>query len=173
MSMAQLEYLTSMAEKANMQGITGLLADCVRLLRKENIVLSDRRIVKSQRLIAAAAVLDGRESPNEADLWPILHVIARQEDQLSAREILKEQLSGTQNLTLGAAAENASMGPLARAQRLVEQAEVLLAVPPDERNMLSLEALGREIDTGFNINTMPESLKLVREQLMDVLGLVE
>lgn len=171
--MKQLELLSRQASIMDLQPVNGLLADCIRILRKENILLSDRRIVKSQRLIAAAATLDGRTSASNADLWPLLHVITRKEDQLTAREILKEQLAVSQNHTLGSAVESASQGPLARAQRLAEHAEALLNMPEEERNKLSLEAIGREIDTSFNMNTMPANLKAVREQLINVLGLVE
>jgi MoxR-like ATPase len=169
----QLERLRAACGRAEVHAINGFLADCIRLLRKENISLSDRRIVKSQRLIAAAAVLDGRENPTEADLWPLLHVITRKEDQASAREILKSQLSASENRTLGAAAEEASQGPITRAHRLIEQAKTLLGLPEESRNRLSIEALGREIDVSFSINTMPQELKAAREELMGALGLVD
>lgn len=172
-SMSELDFLSAHANSADMTQVQGLLADCIRLLRKENIQLSDRRIVKSQRLIGAAAVLDGRERPDESDIWPLLHVLAREEEQVTAREVLQEKLSKSNSKTLRAAAENASMGPLARAQRLVDQAHELLALPSEKQNRLSVEALGREIDTSFNMSTMPANLKESREKLMLVLGLVE
>lgn len=171
-SMDQLAALSSKAAQADMSDINSVLADCIRLLRKDNIHLSDRRIVKSQRLIAAAAVLDGREKPTSADLWPLLYAIANEEDQASAREILREKLADSNNATLGAAVEEASMGFLARAQRLVDQVESLLALPEQEQNMLAIEALGREIDAGFGLSAMPEELKVAREKLIQALGLV-
>lgn len=171
-TMDQLAVLSTKAAQADMSSVNGLLADCIRLLRKENIHLSDRRIVKSQRLVAAAAVLDGREAPSAADLWPIIYAIASEEDQITAREVLREQLAASNNVALGAAVEEASNGMLARAQRLVEQAEAMLALPEEQRNRLALEALGREIDAGFALNAMPEQLKSVRERLIEVLGLI-
>jgi MoxR-like ATPase len=149
-----------------MQSVHRSLADCIRLLRKENILLSDRRIVKSQRLIAAAAVMDGRVSPDDSDLWPLLHVIANEQDQATARDILKEKFATSSNNTLSAAAENASMGPLARAQRLTQQITLLLEKPEAERDALVLEALGREIDASFSLDSMPAPLKMAREQLL-------
>lgn len=171
-SMDQLAILSSKAAQADMSAVNGLLADCIRLLRKANINLSDRRIVKSQRLVAAAAVLDGREQPTGADLWPLIYAIASEEDQITARELLRDQLSESNNTALGAAVEEASMGILVRAQRLVDQAETMLAMPDEQRNVLALEALGREIDAGFSLSAMPEPLKLVREKLIEALGLV-
>ena len=169
-SMEQLEYLSKIANQSDMRRVNGLIADCIRMLRKENIFLSDRRIVKCQRLVAAAAVLDGRKTPNVSDLWPILYAIPNEEDQLTAREILKEKLDLSTNTTLSSAVESVSQGLLARATKLVNQVEVLLALPCGERNHLSIEALGREIDASFDENTMPENLKLLREQLIKILG---
>jgi MoxR-like ATPase len=165
-SMAQLNTLSTCAAEASMQSVHRSLADCIRLLRKENILLSDRRIVKSQRLIAAAAVMDGRVSPDDSDLWPLLHVIANEQDQATARDILKEKFATSSNNTLSAAAENASMGPLARAQRLTQQITLLLEKPEAERDALVLEALGREIDASFSLDSMPAPLKMAREQLL-------
>lgn len=167
----QLAALSGRAAETDMGSLNGLIADCVRLLRKENILLSDRRIVKSQRLIAAAAVLDGRERPNAGDMWPFLYAIAESEDQISAREILRDQLSESNNATLSAAAEEASLGVLACTQRLVEHAESLLGLPEEERDLLAIEALGREIDASFGLTTIPEPLKVVRGKLIETLGL--
>ncbi len=171
--MELLDRLTAIARSADVTGVHSLLADCIRLLRKENIKLSDRRIVKSQRLISAAAVIDGRTKPEESDIWPILHVIPRKEDQAAARDILKDKLAESHSSTLLDAAENASMGKLARAQRLLEKAEMHLALPREEQNRLAMEALGREIDTCFSATSIPEKLKLAREELIKELETAE
>lgn len=170
LSMSHLDLLSHHAERASMRPLQGMLADCIRILRKENIVLSDRRIVKSQRLIAAAAVLDGRERPSESDLWPLLYVIQDKEDQKTARELLKDKLAASQNATLISAAEEASLGPLVRAQRLVEQVNKLLALPAEHQNTTTIEALGREIDTSFTLELMPQPLKIAREKLLQLSG---
>lgn len=161
-----IEFLANQAHTANMELIQPALADCIRLLRKENIILSDRRIVKSQRLIAAAAVLDGRETPNKSDLWPLIHVIPDHNEQVKAREVLKELLQDSSNNTLNAAAEGASQGPLARAQRLTRQVKDLLAKPKEQITSDAVQALGKEIDTSFSLQTMPAELVTAREQLM-------
>lgn len=166
MNAEQLEFLANKAHTASMAQVQPALADCIRLLRKENILLSDRRIVKSQRLIAAAAILDGREMPTKADLWPLIHVIPNHDEQLKARDILKELLQDTASNTLNAAAEGASLGPLVRAQRLTEQVEALLNKPPENIHQADIEALGKEIDTSFSLQTMPAELKTAREKLI-------
>jgi len=167
-----LDVLSLKASQADMSRVNGLLAECIRLLRKENIPLSDRRIVKSQGLIAAAAVLDGRETPTGKDLWPLLYAISKEEDQLTSREVLKDYLSESSNVTLGAAVEESSMGLLARAQRLIEQSQTLLSKDGNEQDTLAIEALGREIDAGFSLSTMPDELKVVRQSLIERLGVI-
>lgn len=43
-------------------------------IRAEGVSLSDRRVVKLLKLFAASAVLDGRDSPDRADLYLLKHV---------------------------------------------------------------------------------------------------
>ena len=167
-----LDQLTHACRKADMSDIFRPLADCIRLLRKENILLSDRRIIKTQRLIAAAAILDGREKPSAQDLWPLLYVVGDEPTQQTARDLLKETFAATQNETLSAAADHASNGPLARAQQLQQQVRTLLAQPEENRNLLELEAIGREIDTQFSLETLPEGLRQAREALLIALGTI-
>lgn len=171
-----LESLTTLSayvQRADLSAVRPVLAECIRLLRKNNIHLSDRRLVKSQKLIAAAGVMDGRASPTDADLWPLLYVINSREDQITARELLKDLFGSASSTTLTAAAEEASYSPKLRAQRLINTATTLFAQPLDEHNRIALACVGREIDTGFSQNAMPEDLKILRDQLVQVLDLAD
>ena len=71
-SLADLDALAAAAGAIELAGIRSRLAEAVRMLRGAGIALTDRRVVKLQRLIAAAAALDGRTVASEADLWPII-----------------------------------------------------------------------------------------------------
>jgi MoxR-like ATPase len=170
--LAHLDQLTEACRQADMSDVTRPLADCIRLLRKANILLSDRRIIKAQRLIAAAAILDGRTKPSTQDLWPLLYVVGDEQTQQTARDLLKDTFASAHNEILSAAAEHASRGPLARAQQLQTQVEALLEQPAETRNALALEAMGREIDIQFSLETLPEGLKQAREALLVALGTV-
>lgn len=170
--LSHLDTLTAACRNTDMSDIFRPLADCIRLLRKENILLSDRRIIKTQRLIAAAAILDGREKPSAQDLWPLVYVVGDEQTQQTARDLLKDTFASTHNETLSAAAEHASHGPLARAQQLQEQVRALLEQPEADRNPLTLEALGREIDTQFSLETLPEGLRQAREALLIAVGTI-
>ena len=111
-----LDVAAAFVDQVDLSRARPVLAQAVRLLRRHGIELSDRRIVRSQRLVAAAAVLDGRTTATPADLWPIVSVIPTAEDQLRSEEILHELLAETHNRVATAAAEDASHGP-ARARR--------------------------------------------------------
>ena len=142
----------------------------IRRLRGAGIALSDRRAVRAQRLIAAAAVLDGRTTASEADLWVLPLIAPTADTQVLAREILADLLKGSRNSMLVHSAEELSRGPEARAERLQQTATQLLATlngqaaDPDTR--LRLEATLREIDAAFAHADLPAPLADLRATLI-------
>ncbi len=174
-SLEHLNVLSQVAHQADLEPIRPHLAHCIRLLRKAGGILSDRRIVKAQKLTAAAAALAGREQPTVADLWPLLYVIPTAEGQALGRDVLNEILEASENQTLMAAAEDASQGPLARAWQILDRGETLLAQKPQEESdqagwQLRLEALLREIDANFSEEVIPDNLKTLRNRLVEMVG---
>jgi MoxR-like ATPase len=153
------------------------LAAAVRRLRSHGISMSDRRLVQAQRLVAAAAVLAERTSATRADLWPIIYAIPTREEQNEAREQLRDELAESDNPSLAAASEDASLGPLARARRLTEAGRELIGSrPPPESDAAArrewrarAEGVAREIDAGFAPEASPEDLRAVRSQLVDAM----
>jgi MoxR-like ATPase len=173
-ALEDLDALVAAARRCDLSEVRPWLAQGIRELRKAGVQLSDRRVVKSQRLIAAAAALSGRTSASIADLWPIVYAVPSQESQEIAREALRDLLGKAENETLKAAAEEASHGPAARASRLVEAAKGLLEVPPTalapERYgwQLKLEGILREIDASFAKDSLPENLGQIRLQISKI-----
>jgi MoxR-like ATPase len=175
-SMADVDVLAECARSADVSAVRPLLARAVRVLRSAGVALSDRRIVKVQRLVAAAAALAGREHPRDADLWPIVFAVPTRDQQATAREALRDLLAPTENATLPAAAEEASAGPLARAARLSTAGREGLDARPGgddpeaEREWrLRLEGVAREIDAGFAPEALPPDLADVRRRIVEVL----
>lgn len=173
-ALRSLDLLIEAASTVELAGVRSALADGIRTLRGAGIEMSDRRVVKLQRLIAAATVLDGRTEATMADLWPIVYAIPRPNDQDRARDLLRDILEQSRSGSLGAAAEDASMGPLARAQRLAKAGEALLAEEPTSeepearrRQRLKLEGVGREIDAAFVPDALPEELARLRPALLE------
>jgi MoxR-like ATPase len=131
-------------------------------------------VVKAQFLIAAAALLDGRSTPSEADLWPLIFVVPTPEQQDLARSALRDLLDGTANKTLPSAAEEASAGPLVRAMRLARMGDAMLAEEPSEPQerpawRLKLEGILREIDASLAPEQLGDDLSRVRSSIVKTL----
>jgi MoxR-like ATPase len=164
--LADIDLLAARVPEVRMDAARGALARAIRTLRGAGLALSDRRIVKTQRLVAAAAVLAGREVANETDLWPLFYVLPTRTAQLRAQELLREQLAVAANPTLRAAVEHAVMQPLSRAARLIEAARGCLAAPPSPALRTIAEALLREIDANFAPTALPAELAEARAALV-------
>lgn len=170
----QLDELTRRSRNMDMSGLRSELAHCIRLLRKAGVHLSDRRIVKVQRLITAAAVLSGRDIPQSKDLWPIVYAIPTIEGQKLAQEVLRELLDISESDTLPAAAEEASHGTAARANRILTVGKELFDKRPEGHRLLDewnleLESLAREIDASFSDEVMTQPLKDLRSRIVQTL----
>lgn len=170
-SVEAFDALTMAAQAADTSRVRPHLAHAIRVLRGAGVLLSDRRAVRSQRLVAAAAVLAGRARPTDADLWPLILAVPTREQQAIARECLHDVLTQTENAALPAAAEEASLGPLARAARIATAGrEALSAAPEDPEDWrLRLEGIVREIDAGFAQEAMPADLAEVRSRIVAAL----
>ncbi|RKH43948.1 AAA family ATPase [Corallococcus sicarius] len=171
-SLESLDVVAGAARDADLAPVRPHLAQALRTLRAAGIVLSDRRAVKVQRLVAAAAALAGRATPGVADLWPLVYAVPTKEAQALARDVLRDVLSASENAALPAAALEASAGPLARAQRIAQAGRVLLETrPPDAEGdalaawRLKLEGVAREMDAGFAPESLPDVLRALRAEV--------
>jgi MoxR-like ATPase len=164
--LASLDLLNQRVSSVDVTSVQRDIAQAVRQLRQAGIALSDRRIVKAQRLIAAATVLAGREQANRADLWPLLYAIPTQAGQQSAREALRDLLADAQHPLLQAVVEVAAQQPLSRVARLVETSNAVIngGAGPDAR--IKAEALLREIDANFTADQLPAPLQTCRASLV-------
>jgi MoxR-like ATPase len=167
--MPAVDRLAAAARAVDMEAVIPMVAKAIRRLRGAGIVLTDRRVVRAQRLIAAATVLDGRSVATPSDLWVLPIVAPSADTQSLAREVLNDILTGASNTSLVYAAEEFSDGPQARARRLVEAGEKALAtlaqpISPDDR--LRVEATLREIDATLAEDDMPDPIRVVRERLI-------
>lgn len=172
-SIADLELLSKSAAAVDLGPIVPDIAHAIRLLRKAGVSLSDRRLVRAQRLIAAAACLAGASSARRADLWPLVYVVPTLTEQETARTVLNDLLSSSES-PLHAAAFDASAGPAARAVRIATAARALLDNAPETEARpawnLRLEAVLREIDASFPSDRLPPPLPELRQQLVAQLG---
>jgi MoxR-like ATPase len=186
-SLADLDTLSAAALAMDLTATRPAIAHGVRLLRSAGITLSDRRIVRTQRLIAAAAALAGRDHPTAADLWPIVFALPTDEAQHLGRDVLRDLLAGSESGTLLAAPAEGSLGALAKAARIVRDGNAILAEAPqdgedaggpdgkqdgDAREVwrLRVEGIAREIDAAFTREALPPDLAALRKRIAGVLG---
>jgi MoxR-like ATPase len=173
-SMQDVDTVAQAARAADVAAVRPALAHALRLVRAAGVELTDRRAARVQRLVAAAAALAGRSSADERDLWPIVFAVPTEGGQRIARDALRDVLRASENESLPAAAEEGSLGPRARAARLVEHARALLEARPAEADLgalrQKLEGIAREIDAGFAPSAMPPELAEVRAKIVAELG---
>ena len=165
--MADLDLLRAQVAQVRMDEVRIALADALRKLRAAGVLLSDRRIVKTQRLIAAATVLAGRQQATEADLWPLLYVLPSRDAQRSAQEVLRDSLWMASNPTLRSAVEQVVQQPVSRVDRLVQAARSCLEDPGNAAARTIAEALLREIDANFTLPGLSPELALERARLAE------
>ncbi|WP_231978280.1 AAA family ATPase [Streptomyces sp. TLI_053] len=165
-----LDRLADAARGCGLDGVTPLLASALRRLRAAGVPVSDRRAVRSQRLVAAAAVLDGRTVATARDLWVLPLVAPTADTQALARDTLGDLIEKAANQSLAHAAEELSRSSAARAERLARTGAALLAghrgLPEGRDSRLRLEAALREIDAGFAPADLPAALAGIRAELV-------
>ena len=170
--LADLDLLGAAVPCVQLDNARGVLANAIRKLRAAGLSLSDRRIVKTQRLVAAAAVLAGRSTATDADLWPLFYVLPTREAQASAQEVLRDSMTVAANPTLRAAVEHAVLQPVSRGARLLEAARSCLQGGEDLGTRTIAEALLREIDANFNATSLPPELAAERARLVERIGAI-
>lgn len=161
--LADIDRLSQRVLQVNLDAVRTPLADAIRQLRGAGLNLSDRRIVKAQRLIAAATVLAGRDTAQAQDLWPLLYALPTREAQQSAQDVLRGSLAAAANPTLRAAVEAVAQQPPSRAARLADAARACLG--DTDVAASQVEAVLREIDANFSADSLPEELAGLRRKL--------
>jgi MoxR-like ATPase len=176
-SMADLDTLTTAALAMDLTAVRPALAHGIRLLRGAGIELSDRRVVRLQRLIAAAAALSGREQPAEADLWPIIFALPTAQAQHLGRDVLRDFLAASENGALLSAPSEGSLGPRARAARILRDGTAIVDAHTEngagEAWRLKVEGVAREIDASFTPETLPADLAALRTRIVEILAPVQ
>ena len=173
--MADLDALTAAALAMDLTPLRSAIAHGVRLLRSAGIGLTDRRVVKIQRLIAAAGALAGREQATEADLWPIVFALPSEPNQQLGRDVLRDFLIASENGTLLAASAEGSLGPRARAARILRHAAAIMTEGPQDVTAhgawrLRIEGIAREIDASFTPEAIPAELAALRARIVETLA---
>ncbi len=163
--LAALDVLRGAAQGVDLTEAQGPLAEAVRTLRAEGVPLSDRRLVRSQRLVQAAAALAGRTVATRADIWPMLCVAPTLLAQERARKVLPALVKYADNALLANAVAEVSDGPEALAGRLVAESRALTA---DGRpgEVARLKGWLRDVDVAFGPEDRPKDLDDARTAMV-------
>ena len=165
LSLNELSEMSEHLKNVKLDHIISFFADAIRLLRQSGIVLTDRRVVKTLKLIAAAALVNGRLEAQKQDIWPLFYVLPTKDMQQRGQEILKEFFTLSNNSQLFYATELASQQPNGRLQRLVELARRCL-----NQGDIQVESVLREIDANYTTETIPDELNQLRTQLIKLIA---
>lgn len=151
-------------------------AHFIRKLRTIGVVVSDRKAVKAQKLIAAAALLRGDTAASVQDLWPITYLVQDKAQQVEVGELLATELKESTNPVLRESVAKATYGPTAHAAHLNHLITQLLDARPSNPNdpgyeiwLVRLETLMTEIDAAFSAETLPEQLRTLRNSMQGIL----
>lgn len=167
---SDLDAVSAMAKQVDLGPARPALAEALRALRAAGVALSDRRMVRAQRLIAAAAALAGRGAATEADLWPLLSVVPTEAEQAVARAALPRLLAEAAHPRLPFAVAAAADGPAAQAGRLVAELPPLLAgALGGEPGRARLRGWLRDVDVAFAEADLPEALRAARAAALGAL----
>jgi MoxR-like ATPase len=74
----------------DLAGVRPAYVQLIQRLRRAGIPVSDRRAVKLQRVVAASAILCGRQSATTADLWVLRYIWDTEEQQQVLAAIVQE-----------------------------------------------------------------------------------
>ncbi|GIH10890.1 hypothetical protein Rhe02_89570 [Rhizocola hellebori] len=85
MPLADLMQLHRSLPDVRMNDVGDLYEDVVRDLLSLGVQLSDRRIVRAQRLIAGAALIDGHDRARPQHFWPLYHIWCEVSDEDAVR----------------------------------------------------------------------------------------
>jgi MoxR-like ATPase len=88
-----LSALSDVLGEVDLHPVRGALADLVGELLAQGVTLSDRRIVRAQKLVAAAALLREDGTARAQDLWPLAHFWTEQSDAAPVRDAVHERVA--------------------------------------------------------------------------------
>ena len=101
MPIEELAELSHCVSRVNLDQVLPDYEDIIRELLATRVTLSDRRVVRGQKLVAAAAVLRNSTRATAKDLWPLAHFWADPADSPIFEQIVQPRVEadGGEQLT--------------------------------------------------------------------------
>lgn len=173
LSADDLAALTRAASRVDLGDVLEPYAHIMRKLRVRGLELSDRRVVRGQKLVAAAALLANRKRATAADLWPVLYLVQDEGLQEEVKEFLAAELADGENEILRESVRQSSFGQQSLSDELGAYGRSLLHEKPPisegaqqyEAWQVKVEALLIRLDAGYSDGQMPSPLAALRHEL--------
>jgi len=110
---AAVRKRSDLVPEVDLQPVRNVLSDLFGELLAQGITLSDRRIVRAQRLVAAATLLreDGTAAPR--DLWPLAHLWTEPADAALVRDTVHDRVTADGGRPLTARRSEGELATLA------------------------------------------------------------
>jgi MoxR-like ATPase len=96
---ADLRALSRQVYAVNLLPLLDRYAEVVSRVRDLGVSFSDRRAVKTLKLVAASAVLCGRDTAGPSDLWPLRYAWDREEQAAPLRALVDGILASAEQET--------------------------------------------------------------------------
>ena len=119
-----LSELSDVLGEVDLLPVRGILADLVGEMLAQGVTLSDRRIVRAQKLVAAAALLREDGTARARDLWPLAHFWTEPSDAAPVREAVYERVTADGGEPVVARRSPAELEALAQ-----QEAALILGLP--------------------------------------------
>ena len=130
-----LRALARRALSADLSGVLDAYASAVLKVRDLGVDLSDRRAVKILKLIAASAVLCGRDEANPSDLWVLRYVWDRPEQAAPLRGLVDSLLKQSDAPPGARSDPQPQRHPLARPMEQVDAEDLVARVEAIEQEL--------------------------------------
>jgi MoxR-like ATPase len=130
-----LRRLNELVAHVDVDGLRSDYAELIRRLRRAGLVISDRRAVKLQRLLAASAILCGRLRANRTDFWVLRYIWDAEEEQDVLASLVEKALESASQEEREVSHPRSHVGESPDAERLAADlqqiADDLKGVPAD------------------------------------------
>jgi MoxR-like ATPase len=90
---AELGALTAQLRHVELKPVMPVYQQLIRELRAQGVVLSDRRVVRGLKLVAAACLLREADVASAVDLWPLEHFWSDPEDAHVIRQAIADRIA--------------------------------------------------------------------------------
>ena len=163
-----LANLQQWMDAVDISAVVPHMAEMIRGLRSQTVIISDRRKTKLTKLVAASALLEGRTIATERDIWPIVYAIQEVQQQAIAQQYISDHFGLVAQHSLFGEAAHEAVGTVQSLESvLISRSEQLLANADSRKTQAQAESLLKQIDASFAVGSQSAALSAIRQRLIE------